>query len=256
MGIEHFYQIIDRAVVDPFLALTWPEFHKRYGWKGTCQWESAADYLMEFGLDEEADEEKVARILARRTLRWTMLRCSPQFYFLDVVFTHAAAVRRRCPEFWVRRFADHQLMLSAAVGGFLDGRLKKQHLRVVLALHGGPGEAFSLEMPRTAVRAIESAILPWDERPPMFPWQVRGEIHGSCPLGIADTRRFLVFVRRSWSEKWPCPYSGRDTLAELPKNRRKSATIRDNLVAGKLFRWIRQVDNDRLAKLCIFRHFD
>lgn len=254
MGIEHFYQIIDRAVVDPFLSLTWPEFHKRYRWSGS-QWESAAEFLSDFALDEEADEEQVARILARQSLRWTMLRCS-QFFFLSELLQHAPAVERRCPQFWFGGIADHELVLSAAVSGFLDGRLKKQDLLTILALHGGPAEALSLEFSRSEFRTVEQAITPWNDRPAMFPWQKRGEIDCDCPLGIADTRRFLNFVRRSWSEKWPCPYLGRVTSSELPKNRRKSPTMRDNLVAGRLFRWLRKLDQDRLARLCIFRHFD
>jgi hypothetical protein len=31
MELEHYYVFVDRTVVDPFLALSWPEFHKIYG---------------------------------------------------------------------------------------------------------------------------------------------------------------------------------------------------------------------------------
>jgi hypothetical protein len=105
VGIENYYWIIDRAVVDPLLALSWPEFHRRYRWKGRrTQWRTAAEFLSEFDLDPESDDldpesddlELVHRILATRTLRWTMLRCSDlQYFFMLEVIDQVPEAKRR-----------------------------------------------------------------------------------------------------------------------------------------------------------------
>jgi hypothetical protein len=105
VGIENYYWIIDRAVVDPLLALSWPEFHRRYRWKGRrTQWRTAAEFLSEFALDPESDDldpesddlELVHRILATRTLRWTMLRCSDlQYFFMLEVIDQVPEAKRR-----------------------------------------------------------------------------------------------------------------------------------------------------------------
>jgi hypothetical protein len=126
VGIENYYWIIDRAVVDPLLALSWPEFHRRYRWKGRrTQWRTAAEFLSEFDLDPESadldpesadldpesddldpesddldpesdDLELVHRILATRTLRWTMLRCSDlQYFFMLEVIDQVPEAKRR-----------------------------------------------------------------------------------------------------------------------------------------------------------------
>jgi len=66
MGMEHYYCIIDRAVVDPLLALSWPEFHRRCRWKGRgSQWATAAEFLAEFALDPQPDDLRDLRIKRR-----------------------------------------------------------------------------------------------------------------------------------------------------------------------------------------------
>ena len=66
MGIENYYWIIDQAVVDPLLALSWPEFHRRYRWKGRgSQWATAAEFLAEFALDPQPDDLRDLRIKRR-----------------------------------------------------------------------------------------------------------------------------------------------------------------------------------------------
>src|SRR5262249_33768828 len=72
MASEHFCHFLDRAAVDPFLALTWKQFDRKFGW-GYSEWNSAADFLTQLALDPVPDDPAVVeRILARRTLRWTL----------------------------------------------------------------------------------------------------------------------------------------------------------------------------------------
>ena len=118
MGIENYYWIIDRAVVDPLLALSWPEFHRRYRWKGRgSQWATAAEFLAEFALDPETDDlELVHRILATRTLRWTMLLCSDmQYFFMLEVIDQVPEAKRRCPTFTPRCLEESALLISSMI---------------------------------------------------------------------------------------------------------------------------------------------
>ena len=84
MGIEHYYWVIDRTVIDPFLALSWREFHKKLGWDSTSQWKSAAEFFLEFEMPPETDPKTVERILATRTVGWSMRHSAQPYWFLNM----------------------------------------------------------------------------------------------------------------------------------------------------------------------------
>jgi hypothetical protein len=109
--MEHFYQLIDRPAVGQLLGLTWPQFHRKYRWKDP-QWPTAEDFLREFALDEENDLAAIPRILKTRTLRWTMLRSTPQFYFMVEMIDKAPEIKKRCPQFWCFEFGYCQTLSS------------------------------------------------------------------------------------------------------------------------------------------------
>ncbi len=235
MGFDHYYQFVDRSVVDPFLRLTWGEFHKRYGWTDRAQWASAAEFLTDFALEPEPESPAIAKdVLARRTLRWTLRHSAPQlFCLMEGLVVHVPAVAACCPGVGTSCLDEAATFLAPAVYGFLEGRVRQRTLWAVFALHGCANELQWLDLPRRQKKIVREALAPSPLPRPMFPWQDEGSLDGQFfPLGVADTRRFLRFLRRAWDENWPCPRLPSDLQYEVPNNR--EATIRDCRTAGTL----------------------
>jgi hypothetical protein len=254
MGLEHFYQLIDREAVDPFLALSWREFHRQCRWKDFSQWGCAAEFLTEFALDGEFQDPKmVQRILASRTLRWTMLRSSPQYFFLYEMVLHAPAVSSRCPTVWPPVLEEIAMMMAAAVDGFLGGRIGKRTLGAVFTLHGSLGEIGWLELPHAKLNAVVEALTPYPQPQPIFPWQDDSCIgNGYRSLGLRDTHAFLNFLRRAWAEGWPCTYLGAKARGELPAPKKRALSIRDCSAARRLLAY---ADSGRIGRPCVIRYF-
>jgi hypothetical protein len=235
MGLEHYYGFVDRSVVDPFLRLTWPEFDKHYGWTDRAQWDSAAEFLTDFALEPQPESPATVKdILARRTLRWTLRHSAPQlFCLMEGLVVHVPAIAARCPGVETSCPDEVVMFLAPAVYGFLQGQISQRTLWAVFALHGCANEPQWLNLPRRQKKIIREALAPSPLPRPMFPWQDETSLDGECfPLGVADTRRFLRFLRRAWDENWPCRYLPSDLEYKAPKNR--EATIRDCATAGTL----------------------
>jgi hypothetical protein len=228
MGFEHYYQFIDRAVVDPLVALTWRQFHKKYGWTGGSQWSNAAEFLADFALDPPPEDVQIVeRILATRTLRWTLRHSSSQYFCLiEGMVVHVPAIEKRCPGIQTSCLDEVALFLAAAVHGFLEGTINQRTLWAVFALHGCANQVQWLNLPRKQRKIIRKALAPSPLPRPMFSWQDEDCLDGEhFPLGQADTRRFLRFLRRAWEEDWPCRYLEPDIRLELSQGR--LPTIRD-----------------------------
>ena len=75
MGLEHFYWFVDRKTGDALLEMTWSEFLQYHPWR-----RSAEKELLAFAIEPEPDRATAKRILAERSLRWTMKRAVPAYY--------------------------------------------------------------------------------------------------------------------------------------------------------------------------------
>ena len=249
MGWTHFYWVVDRTVIDPFLALSWRDFDKKYGWDKTSQWESAAEFFLEFEMPEGTDSKEVDRILASRTLRWSMRQSSQPYWFLEYVV--APTVRRRCPQFEPSCLEETAMIIAAAVHGFLQGWLDKQTLWTVIALIDGIGR---LRLSKSEEKAVLAALPPLEKPDPFVLWQTEhglGQDEFSC-LGLRDTRRFQTFLQRAWEEIWPCTLLGPESQSELPAPKKPPLTIRDCEFAGKLLACLR---SKRIERPCLLRYF-
>jgi hypothetical protein len=254
MGMEHYYQFFDREVVDPFLALTWRAFDKKHGWSDACQWSSAAQFLSEYALEPPpADHRIVERILASRTLRWTLCHSSAQYLcFSEGLLVHAPAIEKRCPATEPPGLEEAGLFRAAAVHGFLHGRTGRRTLCAAFAITGWAGEFEWLALPPDRGKIVRAALDGTLSRP-IFPWQDQSCLAvGFDALSLADTRRFLDFVRAAWAEKWPCPYLLPEVGRKLSLPENRAPTLRDSPTA-EFMRCC--ASSRRLRQPCLIRYF-
>lgn len=248
MGIEYFYQFIDRAVVDPMLQMNWVDFLREYPWPR----DSLQEFLA-FAVEPEPDFDAVSRILDERSLRWTMKRSYPSYYFLHEVIHHAPCIKNRCPEFWPESFYEGAVLEATAVEAFIQGRIGKQTLWTVYNMDGG-----WIQLSRAKLTRVRSALDSVAIQKPIFSWQTDNCLRdGYSCLRLADTKRFITFLTQAWQENWPVPSlrnDVREDLAKMDAVRMNAGTphfrdfdLTQNLVAC--------VSDTRLDRPCVLRYF-
>ena len=87
----------------------------------------------------------------------------------------------------------------------------------------------------------------------MYPWlsaEIAGD--GYSSLRLADTRRFIAFLKRAWEGNWPAPRIDNGTLRDLNVPRGTSPRFRDwELTRGLA----RHAMSGTLQKPCMVRYF-
>jgi hypothetical protein len=250
MTIEHFYWFIDREVVDPVLEMSWKTFLRRYPWD-----HEELDYLLNFAVDGEPDPAEISRILENRTLRWTIKRSSPAYWFLNEIVHHVPALRLRCPEVWIPNDFDLAILEAVAVDGYLRGRISDRTLWTVYNLHHGlfgkPDPKRWLDLTRSEFKRVKAALKCGAVEKPIFPWQSDDCLtDGYRCLGIKNTRLFIDFLCTAWQEHW--------SIMRLNEAVRKEVAdvfmpcICDYPLAPKLIACAKIVP---LARPCLVRYF-
>jgi hypothetical protein len=212
MSMRHYYDFFDRAFFDPVWRLSWREFQRQHGsrWAANLNYEPG-EYsgrslreLICFSMDPVLSPERLEDILARRTVQWTVRHSGSQYFFLSELMRKVSGYRANlCSAF---DFRDISVVISAAVGGYLAGRLPSSDLLAVLKLHGcaDPGEWVKLPAgQRKKLVALTSGV---DFLKPTYAWQGKDaclDTEWTNCLGLRDTQRFLAFIARAWRENWP-----------------------------------------------------
>jgi hypothetical protein len=246
MTIEHFYWFIDRDVIDPVLGMSWKAFLRKYPWD-----RDEVDEVLSFAVKGEPDEDAISRILENQTLRWTMKRSSPAYWFLNEVVHHVPALKPRCPELWIHNDFDLAILEAAAVHGFLIGRISERTLWTVYNINGRRDPSRWLELTRSEFKRVKAALNCGAVEKPIFPWQSDDCLTGGyrC-LGIRDTRLFIDFLCTAWQEHW--------SIMRLNEAVRKRVAdmfmpcIRDYPLAPKLIACAKVVP---LTRPCLVRYF-
>jgi|GEM_PF-4415981 len=203
-----YYQFFDRAAAGELLAMPWKAILQRHP-----RSRRSIEELLAFALDNEPDDRAMERILATRTVRWTMKRSSPQYHFLAEVLY--ATWGHPCRH----RYADCDpaatpVLLAAAVNGFLAGKLRRSVLHAILKLNAIGFATDWISLTRVEQRLVSQGWDPAQMASPIYPWQ-GSAAHlddGDTGLGAADTRRLLSFLRTAWQENWATPRLNADTL--------------------------------------------
>lgn len=212
--MDHYYEFFDRAFFDSVWALSWCDFQRKH----RSRWAMDRNYepgvysgrslreLICFSMEPEPSPELLEDVLARRTIRWTVRRSSPQFFLMSEIMRHVPGSRARiCCAFDIPS-EDVGVLISAALGGFVAGQLAGPILQAVLKLHGcpDPREWVTLSArERKMLGALTSRV---DVLQPIYAWQGEsacGDEEWANCLGLADSRRFALFVTRAWRENWP-----------------------------------------------------
>ena len=236
MSNTHEYVVFDRAKLDPAMALRWPAFEKKYpGWG---QWESARQFLVEWGLGE-SHSGSVDAILARKTVRGTLALSDDPFAFLRAVLDEkglsACGVEVEKGDY---DYGDD--IVSCAGAAFTRGDLSLASLTAVYHLHASRVDPSEVLLPEVA-----SAVQEQPGSPPMLPGLPDMMPAGADGIGVSQARRVIDFLLRAWRERWPLQAEG-----QVP---RAGESIRSCEVADGLAQALR---NRRLSKPCMFRWYE
>jgi hypothetical protein len=197
------YTAFDRSLIDGIWNLSWGELLQRYNVR-----RKAVGDLLEWGLEPEPTRAQISDILDRRTLKWAIRRCRPQFFIMGELLALAPALKRHVISVRVACVVEPQMVVALAAARFRQGRLSRATLRAVCKLHSVPGA----EGPRGARRLLTQSQL----RHPLYQWQgseaclyssygLTDDL-GNC-LKTSGTRGFLKFVEQCWTENCSVPDS-------------------------------------------------
>jgi hypothetical protein len=204
MALEHYYMVFDRDEVAPLLCRTWKGLLRRHPWKDERHevFGSVEEFLT-FAVDPEPEPTALKRILANETVRWTMERATPQYYFLISVMAHAG-IRSRT--IWPKRFEETAGLLAVSVDAFLRSKIDRRTMLSVLALHyAGDAEAW-LELSEGELDVLWDLLDLSKSGKPIFRWQAEDCCtDGYRSLPTKDTKRFFALVQQAWEGNWLAP---------------------------------------------------
>lgn len=194
MSNTHLYVLFDREDLDEVLAMTWREFQKKVEWNAG----ETRDFLLENVLSEEY-EKKVDAVLTRKTVRETFRLCACHFDFLMSLLE----ITNICDTVTIpkRNYDFGEDIFSCAALGYQRGELTFLSLVSAFDLHLG-----WVGLDKFLAPAVTEAIL---EQPAklMLPRLPKAQPGVECGRGnglnVADTRRFMTFLKRAWDEEWP-----------------------------------------------------
>jgi hypothetical protein len=257
MGIERYFWFVNPGAIEPVLDMSWRAFLREYPLRGGRSsffngGRHPAEDFVEFVVEPEPDAESIRDILARRTLRWTMQRASPQYWFLDQIVHHVPSLKERCREVWVAKDKRREpaVVDAVAINAFLDDRIDG---RTYLAVHNIIGRYDPrrwLRLNRIQLRKLEKNRLSWTGETPVFRWQNAKSLdEGSRCLRQRDTRRFIGFLEQAWLENWSAPNLRCDIRAELNVPNRITPRFRDFELTSNLVKYVSEIRDEATCVL-------
>jgi hypothetical protein len=251
--MNHTFEFFDRAAVDHLWNITWKTLIRRNpqnAWLQSTESVEVGSYdgkslrgLLTFGV--QRSPKRIETILKTRKVSDTIRRCYSQFFTMSELMTNALPHSERFIE-WVE---IHQTLplISIALEAFLSGRISTATLWSVFKLNSVKPTDLSDDS-QAAQRWFRS-LLPWHRFwEPIYSWQgeasFRHEESTNC-LGLADTRRFISFLRRANKENWAteCPNATSKAAGRL--------RFRDDPDCLRLSKCMQKVG--RMKKPCVHR---
>jgi hypothetical protein len=251
--MNHTFEFFDRAAVDHLWNISWRTLIKRNpqnAWLQSTESVEVGSYrgenlrgLLTFGIQQSP--ERIETILKTRKVSDTIRRCNLQFFTMSDLMTNALPHSERFIEYVEIKYIDP--LISTAWQAFVSGRISAATLWSVFKVNSVKPTDFSFES--QATQRWFRALLPWHRlREPIYSWQgeasFKHEESTNC-LGLADTRRFISFLRRANRENWAteCPDSTSNVAGTL--------RFRDDPDCVRLYKCLRKVG--RMKKPCVHR---
>jgi hypothetical protein len=209
---------------------------------------SAAEFLQVFAYAPDTDLSTIDDIMDRRTLRWTMNRCSPKLFFMYEIIEHVPDLRTRCLSYTPRDPNDLSIVHAIAAEAFVRGDISQAMFFSILRFceRLSLGDAIDLKKPhyKELVRALKS----WVPSRPPFRWlssDYFGE--GYACLNIRETKSVVRFLERAWKCKWAAPYLSDWARGRLSMSDAVDPTVRDSDAARQILRWFRSPERSGMC---------
>jgi hypothetical protein len=151
MGMSNQFTFFDRIDADRLWKMSWKNFLAL-----APSMTENVEELISFGFDPSPTEPRMRDILAKRTLRWTISRCTPQFFIMDELLSWAPALGRRMASVGCDRINDPWALVALAVQGYEMGEVDRRTLAAVLKLHNARKPGADLLSPAQSGRTSRS----------------------------------------------------------------------------------------------------
>lgn len=195
MGMDIYYTFFDHEAFDPVWRMTWLEFLRKYRPN-----RSTVEELLEFAWDGEIEERGLDK-LDGKTLKWTLARSSPQFFVMSEIMEMCPRFRKHRVHVQVRYMGDGEGLIGAGIERWVQKKTSSRTLAALMKVHAIDKPSDTFELPPRVASRVDRLVSAKQLEKPIYAWQ--GSAF-NC-LGIADTRRFISFLRRAWEEDWPTP---------------------------------------------------
>jgi hypothetical protein len=255
---EHHYWFFDKAVVDPLLRKSWKKFLRTRSWTP----ERAAEFVKVW-LFPEPSTSATKRILASKTLLWTIKNSKAQCAALEDLLWDVPGVLEQCPSICERKgwAPVAGLLFAVAVNAFLKGVIDERTMGALVSLHCtstlddfisvSEEEEILLASKKSWTFSDCNIYFGWWRA--AYRWQTWNEGDNDyCCLGIADTKRFIAFLDQAWRKNWPAPRLTDRTREDLAVSKRGTPSFRDFQVAREFMGAIKSAS---LRRPCVFRYF-
>lgn len=250
--MNHTFEFFDRAAVDHLWNISWKTLIRRNpqnAWLQSKERVELGSYdgkslreLLTFGLQRSL--KRIETILETRKVSDTLRSCNLQFDTMSELMTNALPHSEKFIE-WVE-IHDVIPLISIAGQAFVSEAISAATLWSVVKLHS----VSPMDIEEGSELEVKAkALLPWHRMwDPIYSWQgnkrFREEEWTNC-LGLADTRRFVSFVRRADKENW--------ATGSLNTRSNSAGTLRfrDDPNCVRLSKCIRKVG--RMKSPCVHR---
>jgi hypothetical protein len=249
MGCEHAVFLFDGDVVDGLLALTWPQYLRKYGFE-PGEWETPEEFLTDFALDPmPVDGTLASRIVRSWTLRRTLRRCSPQIFFIETVLNNVPKFGRTI-SVWQHRsafdfFADLTMLRNTVIPAFLEGRINTSCFRAVMKIIDRATGHGDFEMTRGDRGKVSRALR---ENGPKSAFCGLPPVEDQyTTLSTTETQRFLRVIEEGWRGNWPVAEASLTTRCKTGAGSSRAAglTLHDCRLVAELRSAGRKLRDDR-----------
>ena len=207
-----YYTFFDSEAIDPLWRITWKELFCRYPRSRTEIAELIEDEPKKT-VGHESDCEDMEDVFEKKTVAWTIRRCTSPFYTMSYIIDIVPALRKHRLDIKTYYIGDSFALVAAGIDSWVRGVVGERTLHAILKLHNFEERSLHcLNLPKWLFTKLKQMASPEMLSKPLYSWQgseaCQSDNYGlvdNC-LKVAETRRFLAFLERAWQEDQPVPF--------------------------------------------------